>query len=229
MSPFRCVITYLAQSKGGAVASLDRVSLEMRLVNAVIAYAAYLGKTFWPTDLAVMYLPPENWNTGCFVIAFAILIGITFFVLGPGRRKRHLAIGWFWFIGTLVPVIGLVQVGNQSMADRYTYLPLIGIFIMITWAAWETISRWGAARMVAGGVAGLTVLTCAGLTRQQVQHWQNSETLFSHCLRVTERNYIIHNHLGTSLLLEGRLDEAEEQYRESLRIKPDYSDALNNM
>ena len=224
-----CVITYWVQSHGGAVASLERIPFGDRIMTAIIAYAAYLLNMCWPADLTVLYLPPARWEEELVGLALVVVIGMTLVAFRAGRKRGYLATGWFWYLGTLVPVIGLVQVGNQYMADRYTYLPLIGIFILMVWGVWELLCQHKHARPVAALVGCSLVATCGVITWKQAGYWKNSETLFTHCLRVDDKNYVIHNHLGTALLFAKRFEEAEAQYREALRISPVYSDAMNNL
>ncbi len=145
------------------------------------------------------------------------------------RRQPFLLVGWLWFVGTLVPVIGLVQVGEQAMADRYTYLPSLGVLIMIIWGAYELTRRWrhhAAVLALAGAVA---IILCCALTRQQLGYWQDSETLFRHALKVTHNNYIAHNNLGSALNEKGQTEEAISQFEQALRIKPDDPLARNNL
>lgn len=158
-----------------------------------------------------------------------ILVVISAGVIYKARSRNYLAVGWLWYLGILVPVIGLVQVGNQAMADRYTYLPSIGIYIMVTWATSEFLAKWRY-RKIGLGLTACTVLVVLLIcTRTQVRHWQNNLTLFEHAASVTENNYIMHNEYGAALQKKGRLDEALKQYKESLRITPQYSKAQNNL
>lgn len=223
------IVTFLVQERTGAVASLDMHPLGSRMMNAITAYAGYIWKTLWPANLSIMYLPPEQRDVELVLFAGLLLCLATGFVLFKAAKWRFLPTGWFWYLGALVPVIGLVQVGNQAMADRYTYLPSIGLFIVAAWGGWELLARRSWGRAVAGVTAVIILLGCAWATRQQVLLWRDSETLFTHCLRVTKDNYIIHNNLGTALMLKGRFDEARPHYEEALRLRPLYSEALNNM
>src|SRR5262249_35461192 len=150
-------VTFYAQQLGEAVSSFERTSLSARLTNALVAYASYLGKTFWPIHLAVFYPHlradlPMTWV----VLSGLLLAGITVLVLGPGRRWPYLAVGWLWYLGTLVPVIGLVQVGGQSMADRYTYVPSIGLFLMLCWSGADLVAAWRLPRWGLAAADGLT-------------------------------------------------------------------------
>jgi len=219
-----CITTVIAQQIEGAVKSLDRVALSVRLNNALVSYVSYIGKMIWPTRLAHLYLHPgSNLPTWKPVIALVILISVSAVVIYMARRRHDLApllVGWLWYLGTLVPVIGLVQVGKQSMADRYTYLPSIGILVMVAWGAARLSEGWRRRNMVLGISTGLLLIGLTLCTRAQVRHWKNSLTLFGHGVKATPNNYFIHYHYGDALLIDGRLDEAAFHFQEALRINP---------
>jgi Flp pilus assembly protein TadD len=184
---------------------------------------------FWPTDLAVFYPHPGQWPLEKVLLAGGFILGISLLLLANRRRSPLLLMGWLWFIGMLVPVIGLVQVGEQAMADRYTYTPSLGVLILVIWGVYELTRRWryhGIALSVAGSAA---VVLCMMLTRQQLGHWKESETLFRHALAITENNWQAHYNLGIALGRKGQIDEAITQYQEAIRLKPGYSDAHNNL
>jgi Flp pilus assembly protein TadD len=223
------VVTYVVQQHSGAVQMVQNLPLGARCVNALISYCRYLGKLFWPADLAVFYPFPGKWPVAQVLLAGGLLLGITvMFILKRGRYP-FLLTGWLWFVGTLVPVIGLVQVGDQAMADRYTYIPLLGVLILAIWGAYELTRRWRyhePALLVAGCMA---IVLCLGLTRQQLGYWQDSETLFRHALAVTENNYLAHHNLGFALDEKGQTDEAINQFQKAIRLKPDFAKAHNNL
>ena len=221
------VITFFVQREGGAVST--SITLGARVANALVSYMRYLRKTVWPDDLSVLYPHPGHWPAWQVAGCALLLVTISGAVFLLGRGRAYLVVGWLWFLGTLVPVIGLVQVGIQSMADRYTYGPLIGVFIMLVWGTGELIERWPKtqAAIVAGTMAALVIL--AALTFRQAGFWQNSETLFRHAVEVTRNNYLAYNNLGYFLAGEGKTAEAMEDYRMSLKINPAYEDALNNL
>jgi protein O-mannosyl-transferase len=221
------IATFIVQRKGGAVST--SLSLGARVANALVSYVRYIGKMLWPSDLSILYPHPGHWPVWQVIVSAALLLAIFAVLIMLARRRPYLLIGWLWFVGTLVPVIGLVQVGIQSMADRYTYLPLIGLFIMLVWGIADLIPDrpWRVDALVGGGIAGLAV--CSLLTVRQVHIWRNSETLFQQAVRVTKDNYLAYNNLGYYLSGVGRTAEAIENYRMSLKINPAYEDALNNL
>ncbi len=222
-----CIVTFVVQRKGGAVST--SLTLWERLANALVCYVRYLGKMLWPENLSVLYPHPGHWPMWRVAACAALLLLLTAAVVLGARRRPFLAMGWFWFLGTLVPVIGLVQVGIQSMADRYSYVPLIGLFILVAWGVSEAIPprSWRAPVLAVG--AGLVLSACAILTFRQVQYWRDSEALFTHAVQVTEKNYLAYNNLGYYLSGKGNVDGAMENYRKSLAINPNYEDALNNL
>jgi len=223
------VLTVLAQHKGGAVGTLEKFPVSVRLANAVVSYVSYLGKTICPEDLAVLYphagMPPVWMTLG----ASVVLVCVSLLALALASRRPYLLAGWLWFLGTLVPVIGLVQVGTQSMADRYTYLPLIGIFIMITWGVADLLANRPVPflAIAAGTTLVLGVLTAVSVA--QVRYWENSFTLFTRALNVTANNATAHYNLGQAMSIQGRVAEAMPHYFEAIRIKPDYDVAHNNL
>jgi Flp pilus assembly protein TadD len=214
------VITFFAQRQGNAVMPLGGLSLRMRLENAPISYLRYLEKTFWPANLALFYPFPEQWPIWEVSFALALLAGITAWALWRIRSQPYLAVGWLWFLGMLAPVIGLVQVGGQSMADRYDYLPGIGIFIMVVWAGREWLACLGPRTLAI--LSGLALVACTIVTRIQAQYWTNDETLFRHALAVTGPNGAMENDLGKILLQKGRVDEALPHLYQAVEFAPGY-------
>jgi tetratricopeptide (TPR) repeat protein len=203
------IITVYAQSTVNAVIPLARMPVLGRVNNALISYVGYMGKCFWPVDLAIYYPYPYHQPIWLAMAAVLLLGAITLASVRLRRTHPFLMMGWLWYLGTLVPVIGLVQVGNQAMADRYSYVPLLGIFIMAVWGACDWTQRH--ARRVRGmsGVAGGLLVVCAILTSRQLGYWRDNETLFRHALAVTERNWVAHQCLGRALAHDpARLDEA---------------------
>ena len=210
--------------------TVDTVSLGMRVSNAIVSYTSYIGKMFWPVDLAIYYPFPTSIPLWQVAAAAALLAAVTGLCLYGFNRKPYLTVGWFWYLGSLVPVIGLVQGGLwPQMADRWAYVPLIGLFVMMAWSLPAGLLKIPLARpaiimAVIALFAGLF-----GLTRAQLQHWRNSRTLFTHALNVTSSNPVAHNNLGNALLSEGRVQEAVIQLRAALKIDPAHSKAHNNL
>jgi len=220
-----CVMTVRAQP----IQSLKNLPLGIRMGNALLSYVRYIGKAFWPTRLAAFYPLDEKLSTIAVVGAGVGLVGGTIAVILRARREPWLATGWFWYVGTLVPVIGLVQVGGQSMADRYTYFPFVGLFVMLCWSVPGAVMKtpnWSAITCVAG-LAALAI--CAVLSRAQVEYWKDSETLFRHALSVTRDNWLAHGNLGVVLEEAGREPEAIAQYEQALQIQPGYPQAQYNL
>ena len=218
------IVTFLVQRSGGALVQTGTLSLDVRIANSLVSYLRYVAKMIYPGRLAVFY-PYHSLSLLLAIACFVILVAVTAAVIYVGRRRQYLPVGWFWYVGTMVPVIGLVQVGSQSIADRYTYVPLIGLFIIIAWGVSELSARWRYQKIVLG-ICSATVLTILLIsTRMQVRHWQNSFTLFEHTLAVTEGNSITHNHYGAFLLQQSRFDQALAQFDEALRISPGFHEA----
>jgi Flp pilus assembly protein TadD len=225
-----CLLTYIVQRQTGMMNSLETVPLGARVGNALISYCRYLEKLFWPTHLAVFYpYPQPPWPMDLVVLAATAMAAISAFVFFLRTHHPWLLTGWLWFCGTLVPVIGLVQVGGQAMADRYTYLPSIGIFILVVWGACELAKRWSYHAPALGGASCIALILCAGLTRQQLGYWQNDETLYCHALATTKNNYLARHNLGIALFKEGKIDDAINQYREALQLEPENSEARYNL
>jgi len=222
-------LTFFVQRSGGAVKSLDSYPLGARMANALVSYVSYIGKMIWPHRLAVFYPYPVVLPTWQVAGAGLLLVCVSSLVILAARRRPYLMVGWLWYLGTLVPVIGLVQVGYQAMADRYTYVPLIGLFVMIAMGVPDILSRWRYRRIVMVVSASLLLATFMVITWLQVRYWQNGVTLFEHSLGVTANNSLGHYNLGVALAGRGKTQEAISHYTEALRIKPDYAEAQNNL
>jgi tetratricopeptide (TPR) repeat protein len=222
-------ITFFAQQSGGAVKSLEAFSLDIRIANALISYVRYIEKMVCPYNLAFLYPHPAALSLWQAAGAFVLLVLISALVFWQIRQRAYLAVGWLWYIGTLVPVIGLVQVGLQSMADRYTYIPFIGIFIMLAWGIPELLTGKIYKKYICA-VSAVMILTLMGiLAWHQTAYWQSSITLFRRALDVTSGNYIAHNALANALQAKGRWDEAVFHYREAVRLEPNFAKAYNNL
>ena len=228
-SIFSGVVTIFAQHKGGAMSDLHLVPIRFRTENSLIACVKYIGKTLWPHDLAVLYPMPLYFPLWQVTGSLLVLTLLSAAAIRARRRHPYLVVGWFWFLVTLVPVIGIIQVGNQSMADRYTYIPIIGLFIMVAWGAQGMTKGLQHRQSMLAVLAGAIIIASVALTWQQLGYWRNSASLFRHTLQVTTRNAAIHNMLGGTLDDEGYLDAAIHEYLEALRIDPELSRAHNNL
>jgi len=227
LSAASSVITIFAQTS--AIWNLADIPIPTRLGNAIISYAKYLGLTFWPTDLAIIYPYPDSLCFLEMILASAVLVVISTFVFLTAKKHRYLPVGWLWFLGTLVPVIGIVQVGSQAMADRYTYIPLIGIFIMLAWGGSDLFERFKWSAKASEIITAGFILVLMTLSARQVVFWKDGITLFQHTIRVTSDNYVAHNNLGIALAHQGKRDEASIHFREALRISPIYTHARYNL
>ncbi len=216
-----CVLTLLAQSRAGAVQSLASYPPDVRAWNALLAYVGYLGKMLWPTHLAVYYPHPgAGVSVARALGAGALLLAITALVLGPGRRRPYLAVGWLWYLGTLVPVIGLVQVGAQAMADRYTYVPLIGPFLLLTWAAADLAAAWRVPRRSLALAAAAVLCACGALTWVQEGSWRSSLDLWEQAVRATGDNLLAHMNLGACYHERGMHYESRKEFERAVALAP---------
>ena len=229
LSAASCVMTVIAQKTWGAVAKISIVPFNQRVGNALVSYCDYILKTFWPVDLAVFYPHPIKSLAGWKVaMSLAVLLAITIVVILL-RRRRYLLVGWFWYVGTLVPVIGLVQVGGQAMADRYTYVPLTGIFIMLAWAAGDFVAQRRFGQILAG-VAGSVILGALGvMTFVQVSYWRDTLSLFTHCAAVTHDNVIVRKYLGIGFAEKGDPESAVREFEAALKFEPNDIRTLYNI
>ena len=219
-----------SQYEGGKIPAAIALLPETRhFARPLIFYVSYIGKTLWPSHLATPYPKPGLpgvWQIGG---AFLLLACITFAVVWRGRRYPYLPVGWFWFLITLSPVIGFVRLGPQMLADRYTYLPLIGLFIMIAWGVPDLLGRWRYRTLLLGVSGGLTLLVFTLCTWVQVGYWKSTKTLFQHVVNVADRSWLAHNNLGAALEKEGRLEEALRHYSKALRIAPEIEEIAVNI
>ena len=220
LSAAACVVTYLVQQHTHAVQSEAQLPLAGRVENVWVSYALYLAKTFWPVNLAVYYPHPGHWPAAEWAPAAALVILISWAALRWRAAQPYFLVGWFWFLGTLVPVIGLVQAGTQAMADRYAYLPTIGLFIAVVWGASALLERLRVPRLAAGLAAIIVLAACATVTRQQLSFWQNDGTLFSHALAVTPDNPVSEVLLGVYLNKVNQPELAARHFRAALALDP---------
>jgi tetratricopeptide (TPR) repeat protein len=219
-------ITFLAQKSQGAV--IDYLPFINRAENGALAYVRYLGKFLCPVNLAVLYPHPVTWPLAKIIAATGLLIALSAAVVLVRRSRPYCVLGWLWFLGTLVPVIGLVQVGSQSLADRYTYIPGIGLSIILTWGAWDLARRLPGKR-TALAAATAVIIGCAALTRHQIGFWKDGGALFSHAVAVTENSYQARKALGDFYWSQGRVNEALALYREAIQMRPGFEGAHLNL
>lgn len=223
------IATFLVQQRGGAVGGFEALPLAYRVENALVSYVVYIGKMLWPTRLALFYPYPRSLPEWWVLGSFLFLSAVSVLVIRAARRHPYLPVGWLWYLGTLVPVIGLVQVGGQAMADRYTYIPFIGLFVIVAWGVPGLLSRLPHRKIALRGAAALALLALTLIARAQVPYWKNSMVLWGHALEVTTGNYQAHNNLGAFLVEQEMYSEAIAHYREALRTSPDFADAHNNL
>jgi tetratricopeptide (TPR) repeat protein len=224
------VITFLAQRGSGSVSSISAIPLAYRIANSFLSYARYIGKLFWPQNMSVFY-PLDIVHVPIWRIALCVLLLLVISILAIrfGRKQRYLPTGWFWFVVTLIPVIGLVQSGAQGYADRYTYIPYIGLFIVIAWGLPELLSKWRY-REIALGMTAAIALTASGVCAYiQAGYWRDSFTVFTHALEVTQNNSVAHDCLANDLRDHGKIDLAIEHYKKAIQFDQSDSMALNNL
>ena len=222
LSAGSCIVTFLAQKRGGAVTSFEMLPLDARLANAVVAYVQYLAKFFWPVNLSPIYLHPDKWGPWLVNGAAVVLVLLTAAAWRGRHRFPFALMGWLWFVGMLVPVIGIVQVGNQAFADRYTYLPLVGIMVALVWLGGEGIGKGIVAALLSLALLG----TLAWRTRDQLPTWKDTGALFGHALALDPTNVQALYGLGAHLVDTGRLDEGKQFLEEAIRLHPAYPEAL---
>lgn len=219
------VVTYLTQQTTGAVADTAQIPVAGRVGNAMVSYAMYLVQMLWPAKLALFYPHPRHLSPG-FVAASVIgLTTLTVLVIRSVRLYPYLAVGWLWYVGSLVPVIGFIQAGDQARADRFTYVPLIGVFIMIAWGAYDLVRR--PSPLAAVGM--LAVAAAAVAARVQVGYWRDNTALWEHALRVADESYVAHTNLGLAVYARGKTDSAITEFQAALRLRPDFAEAYNDL
>ena len=230
LSAVSAYISSISVQRYGIVVSMELVPMKLRLANALISYVKYIEKMIWPKNLAVFYPFPDTLPIWQVFGAGLLLVSISFLVLLNFRKKPYLCIGWLWFLGTLIPVIGLKQAGLwPAIADRWAYVPLIGIFFIISWGIPELVSKWRHKKIGLALAATVLLLILMAVTRLQVRCWTNSVSLFKHAFEVTANNFIVHFKLGEALTEQDKTEEAISHYREVLRLKPGYAQAHHNL
>ncbi|MBT3921997.1 MAG: tetratricopeptide repeat protein [Nitrospina sp.] len=228
------IVTVVVQKSGGAVQNMEAYSLSARITNAMVSYIVYLKKAVWPKELALFYPHPGNslaiWKG---ILCGMVLVGISAIAIKFIRKAPYFAFGWFWYLGTLAPVIGFVQVGGQAMADRYAYVPLIGIFIMVAWGVPELLAKWRNRDKVLVVLAGIYIPVLMILTWNQVSHWKNSISVFRHAIKVTDKEHpnfaLVHANLGSALSAERKTAEAIFHFKKALHLEPNFTLAHNNL
>ncbi len=222
------VVTFIAQRSGGAMIDITRLPLYARVINALASYMAYIGKMFWPSNLAMFYpYPIHKLPVLQAVLSAAALLGISLVLIRVAGRHRFLLMGWLWYLGTLLPVIGIIQVGDQALADRYTYIPYTGLFIMIAWGLPLLLAKWKYQKIALGVSAAVVLMLLSICTYIQQRYWHDSITLFEHALKVTENNYVAHYCIAAPLSEQGKKEEALAHNYQTVRINPNYLDAYN--
>ncbi len=218
-------VTFLVQKKGGTVASMEAVSMANRWQNAIDSYGGYLAKTFYPANLCAFYPFPEHWPIIPVLLSLGVVLVISVAALLLRGKSPYLPVGWFWFLGTLVPVIGLVQVGRQAIADRYTYVPSIGLLILVAWGVYQVTRSWSSQKIILGVAASTIVLACAVATRQQIPTWKNGDALFQRAAAVTKENYYTDWVLGTLAMDKSDAPKALQLLGRSVELCPSFPDA----
>lgn len=227
---FSSIITFMAQQSRGAVDSLTSLPLDIRINNALVSWVSYVIKAVWPAHLIVFYPHPGNMLPIWQGAGAALLIaGSTCVAVRLSRQYPYGIVGLFWYLGTLVPVIGLVQVGKQAMADRYTYIPLTGLFIVVAWGFSDLLLKWRYRKIFLAVLAAIILSALTVRTFLQVGYWQNAVTLFENAIKVTPDNPLAQNNLGAALYDDGRFDEAMVYYKKAILIAPEFTEALSNL
>jgi len=223
-------LSLLSAHRNRLIISLDEISLYHRMTNALISYVSYIGKMIWPRDLAVFYPFPGTVQLWKAAGAFLLLTGVSILVVRSLQKRPYLGVGWFWYLGTLLPVIGLVQQGLwPAVADRFAYVPLIGLFVGIAWGIPDLAAGWRYKVKGLGVITAVVLIILMTTSWLQAQYWKNSVELFKHTVEVTDNNYLMHNNLGFALTARGRPDEAIEHYKEALRLNPNFEQANINI
>ena len=229
LSAVSSVITFIVQKGSGAVMDVNTLSLQKGVANAFLSYAKYIGKMFWPQNLAVFYpldIAIPLWQI---VLCVLLLLVISIFAVRFGRKHRYLPVGWFWFVGTLIPVIGLVQSGAQSLADRYTYISLTGLFIIISFRADRLTAKWNYRKYFLSLLAAVVLGAASVCSSLQLKFWQNSITLFQRAVDVTSNNFLIYNNFANVLGKMGKLNQSLEYLNKALALRPNSAEIHNNL
>jgi tetratricopeptide (TPR) repeat protein len=224
-----CVVTFYAQRSGGSLATLEVFPLESRIANAAVAYVDYIAKMLWPVHLSAFYPHPYSLPVWQVAGSALLLMLITWMCIRSAKQRPYLPVGWLFYLGTLFPVIGLIQVGEQAMADRYTYVPLIGVFIMLAWGVPDLLAKWRHKKKVFVFGSALLFPALMLTTWLQVRHWSDSVQLYEHMIKVTRNNFMAHYNLGVYLAEHDQISKAIEHYRKALSIKSGHVNANINL
>ena len=222
-----CIVIYSAEKLSGQLTVLH-LPVSLRLETALMGYARYLGKLFWPADLSVLYPYPSSWPVSQLICAATLIFGITLLAVSMHQRRPYLLVGWLWYLGTLVPVIGLIHIGVQSMANNYTYLPIIGMLLFLIWGIDDLTKRWRHRSAVIVTVVALAIVVCMIRTRAEIVYWKNGETLWNRAVAVTKDNFMAHYLLG-NILAAANPDQAFAEIQKSVAIYPDNADAQRDL
>lgn len=228
LSAISCIVTLSVQQQSGAVVSFEQLTFIVRLLNAIVSYTKYIGKMIWPDKMAVFYPHPGVPDLWQVIISILLLLSLSFTAVNILKKYPYFAIGWLWYLGTLIPVIGLVQVGSQAIADRYTYIPYIGLSIVVTWGGYDLLKKFRLQKF-AYIMAICIVIILSLKTYHQIHYWQNSTLLYTHTMRVTKNNYVAHLNLGNIMTDNNNFIEAIQNFKAAIRIKPDLAQAHNNL
>jgi tetratricopeptide (TPR) repeat protein len=229
LTTISCTITFYAQKSGEAITSTNVLTLSTRISTSLIAYLNYIKKMLYPINLSFLYPYTREIYWWELTAAVILLLSVTFLALKTIKHHPYFVVGWFWYLGTLIPVIGFVQIGRQSIADRYTYIPLIGLFIIIAWGMPELIKALKYKKFIFTISTALLLMIFLPLTYKQSTYWKNSFTLYKHAIEVTTNNYIAHNNLGATLKKNGNIEEAIKHFNHALQIYPFYYEAQTNL
>jgi protein O-mannosyl-transferase len=229
LSVMSAVITIYGQQTGGSIASLDKVPVALRIENALVVYIKYICLMIWPHDLAILYPFSRSLPLWQAIGAGCLLIALSSVVIRLRQRYPYLITGWFWYLITLLPVIGLIQVGSQALADRYTYIPLIGLFILCCWLIPDLLRGWRHRQVILGVLAGVVIVSLSSVTWRQLGYWKDNLSLYRHTIAVTTGNYLIFNNYGVALEEQGSIEESIAMFRLTLSIKPDQAEVLYNL
>jgi len=219
------ILSYKAQQLGGMTEEMGNLTFLYRVENAVVAYTLYLGKLFWPVDLCMFYPHPGKWPTLAVIGATLLVLTVSALAFLLRKRIPYLFVGWFWYMGTLVPVIGLIQLGSQSMADRYTYIPIIGIMMVLVWGTYELTLRWKQQAVILSTALAVLTTACIARTQAEIPYWKDDVTVWRRAIAVTKNNYVAEYVLGLMLWESSQPGDALDHLYTSIRIKPDYAPA----